>query len=343
METVPDPAGSALAPSADGVLVAGASAGGVEALIAFVRSLPPDTDEAICIVLHVSPSGTSAMPHILARAGSLPVHSARDGDPLLAGHVYVAPPDHHLLVEPGLVRLSQQPRQNGHRPSIDATMSTAAEAYGGAAVGIVLSGARDDGTAGLLRIKQRGGAAVVQDPAEALYDAMPLSALAHVDVDAVLPVGDMAAWIAGPRDPRRARPDHLPAPEPHDSGVGRPPARTATGRRFTCPDCGGVLFEEDAEGLERFRCSVGHAFSIESLSHAQGERLENALWAAVRALEDRAVLLDRLADGSRHRQRHRSSDRFRREAAGARERARTIRAAISTERAALSEEAGAST
>jgi two-component system, chemotaxis family, protein-glutamate methylesterase/glutaminase len=343
VETVPDPAGPALAPVADGVVVAGASAGGVEALIAFVRSLPSDTDDAICIVLHVSPSGTSAMPHILARAGSLPVHSAGDGDPLLAGHVYVAPPDHHLLVEPGLVRLSQQPRQNGHRPSIDATMSTAAEAYGGAAVGIVLSGSRDDGTAGLVRIKQRGGAAVVQDPGEALYDAMPRSALVHVDVDAVLPVGDMAAWIAGPRDPRPVPPDRPPVPEPDHSGVGRPPAPAAKGTRFSCPDCGGVLFEEDAQGLERFRCSVGHAFSIESLSHAQGERLENAIWAAVRALEDRAVLLDRLADGSRHRQRHRSSDRFRREAADARERARTIRTAIAPERAVLAEEAGAST
>ena len=125
METAPDLPGSVLAPVADSVVVAGASAGGVEALVAFVGSLPRETEDAICVVLHISPSGTSAMPDILARAGDLPVHSARDGDALLAGHVYVAPPDHHLLVERGRIRLSQQPRQNGHRPPAPRNCGTA--------------------------------------------------------------------------------------------------------------------------------------------------------------------------------------------------------------------------
>jgi two-component system chemotaxis response regulator CheB len=186
----------ALAPVADGVIVVGASAGGVEALVGFVRGLPDDTRQAVCVILHVSPAGTSAMPNILGRAARLPVHSPADGDPLLGGHIYVAPPDHHLELELGRVRLTQAPRENGHRPAIDTTMRSAALAYDGAVVGFVLSGSRDDGTAGLLAIKQHGGAAVVQDPDEALYPGMPRSAIDHVDVDAVLPLAQMAPWLA---------------------------------------------------------------------------------------------------------------------------------------------------
>jgi two-component system chemotaxis response regulator CheB len=187
-------------------VVAGASAGGVEALVTFVRALPADTPDAVCIVLHVSPAGTSAMPDILGRASQLPVHKPLDGEPLLPGHIYVAPPDHHLEVERGRLRLTQGPRENGHRPAIDTTMRTASEAYRDAVVGFVLSGSRDDGTAGLLAIKRHGGAAVVQDPAEALYPDMPRSAIAHVDVDAVLPLAQMADWLAHRRPgPPRTR------------------------------------------------------------------------------------------------------------------------------------------
>lgn len=188
-----------MASVADGVVVVGASAGGVEALVSFVETLPPDTTETVCIVLHVSPTGTSAMPEILGRAAGVPVFAAADGEPLLAGHIYVAPPDHHLELDPGRIRLTQAPPENGHRPAIDATMRSAAAAYDGAVVGVVLSGARDDGTAGLLAIKRGGGAAIVQDPREARYPSMPDSAIAHVDVDAVLTVRSMSDWIAAHR------------------------------------------------------------------------------------------------------------------------------------------------
>jgi len=185
-----------LASLADGVVVVGASAGGVEALTTFVRALPIGTRQAVCVVLHVSPAGTSAMPLILGRASSMPVCSPVDGEPLLAGHIYVAPPDRHLEIERGRVRLTQAPPENGHRPAIDATMRTAAETYEGSVVGFVLTGSRDDGTAGLLAIKRHGGAAVVQDPDEALYPSMPSSAIANVRVDAVLPLAQMAGWLA---------------------------------------------------------------------------------------------------------------------------------------------------
>jgi two-component system, chemotaxis family, protein-glutamate methylesterase/glutaminase len=323
----------ALASVADGVVVVGASAGGVEALVAFVGNLPVTTRQAVCVVLHISPAGTSAMPHILARAAHLPVHSPADGDPLLGGHIYVAPPDHHLEIEQGRVRLTQAPRENGHRPAIDATMRSAAEAYDGTVIGFVLSGSRDDGTAGLLAIKRGGGAAVVQDPEEALYAGMPSNAIAHVDVDAVLPLGQMAGWLAhhrpgGPPSPGGS--EQMQGPNvPH---VVNAPRDDAEGTRFTCPDCGGVLFAQDEGGLTRYRCSVGHAFSIESLSGAQAGQLEGALWTAVRALEDRAELLRHMAERSQSRGASRSTRSFREQANDLEGRAALIRDSIEAAR-----------
>jgi two-component system chemotaxis response regulator CheB len=291
------------------VVVAGASAGGVEALVGLVRSFPVSFPHTVLGVLHVSPTGTSVLPAILGRACALPVSVPDDGEELLGGHVYVAPPDRHLVVDGSRMRLSQAPRENGHRPAIDATMRTAAAAYGGAVIGIVLSGTRDDGTAGLMAIKAGGGTAIVQDPEEALYAAMPRSAMS--------PPGS-----------------HPPMPFIHDRALGSngsddlPRSATGNGTRFTCPDCGGVLFERHEGDLERFECSVGHVFSIESLSTAQAEALETALWAAVRALEDRAAMLRRLSDRARRGSHMRSAQTFERQAGEAVDRARTIRDAI---------------
>jgi two-component system chemotaxis response regulator CheB len=334
VEPVAPSTSHALASVADGVLVVGASAGGVEALVTFVRALPAGTRQAVCVVLHVSPEGTSAMPNILGRAARLPVHNPTDGDPLLGGHIYVAPPDHHLEVEPGRVRLTQAPRENGHRPAIDATMRSAAASYGGAVIGFVLSGSRDDGTAGLLAIKRRGGSAVVQDPEEALYPGMPRNAIAHVDVDAVLPLAQMAAWLAHKRHDDPADPGGVRArQDPETPATAGPPKQEATGTRFTCPDCGGVLFEQEEGGLTRFRCSVGHVFSIESLAAGQSHQLEGALWTAVRALEDRAELLRQLsarADSSGHQ---RSARAFEAQADDAEHRSRLVLDAIERTRA----------
>jgi two-component system chemotaxis response regulator CheB len=290
----------------------------------------------------VAPSGTSVLAAILARACRLAVTAPGDGDRLEAGHVYVAPPDCHLVVEDSLVRLSQAPRENGHRPAIDPTMRTAAQYYDASTIGIVLSGARDDGTAGLLAIKDRGGIAIVQDPSEALYDAMPRSAMGHVQVDAVLPVGQMVAWILERRPGGRQRESGVTMPVNATSEPGNPGSRAATGEgtRFTCPDCGGVLFERHEGALERFECSVGHVFSIESLSSAQAESLESALWAAVRSLEDRAALLQRMATRSRSSGHDRAAASFERQAQEALERASIIRDAIQRTADDLPEAAG---
>jgi two-component system, chemotaxis family, protein-glutamate methylesterase/glutaminase len=320
------------------VVVAGASAGGVEALLRFVGSLPIAIPYAVLVVLHVAPTGTSVLPSILARAARAPVASPGDGDVLRDGHVYVAPPDRHLLVEDGVLRLSQAPRENGHRPAIDPTMRSAARQYGPGALGIVLSGSRDDGTAGLLAIKEHGGLALAQDPDEALYDGMPRSAIRHVALDAVLPVDRMADWILHVHDEHRIPEDVKPAGNPAEPAGVQPvpimePMPSVTeaqgdGTRFTCPDCGGVLFERREGDLERFECSVGHVYSIDSLAAAQGAGLENALWAAVRTLEDRVALLGRIAARAGRSEHHRSARAFEAQARELAERARIIRIAI---------------
>lgn len=279
------------------VVVVGASAGGVEALRALVSALPRAFPAAVLVVLHVAQAGTSVLPDILQRAATLPVATAADGEPLLRGHVYVAPPGCHLLVDGGNARLTHGPRENGHRPAIDPLFRSAGEAFGPRAAGVILSGMLDDGTAGLHELKARGGVAIVQDPDTAMYAGMPRSAAEHVAVDALLPlpeIGPALVRLAGEPNPDQGGD---PVPDEPSSHPADPAGGQST--RFTCPDCGGVLFEYDEGSLERFQCSVGHAYSLESLVDGQAQQVEHALWAAVRILEDRAILLRRMVRYSR--------------------------------------------
>jgi two-component system chemotaxis response regulator CheB len=193
------------------LVVMGASAGGVQTLRRVVAGFPADLPATICIVVHIAPTSPSALAQILARAGALPCHAARDGEPLLLGEILVAPPDRHLEVEDSHVRLTTRPAEHGHRPSVDALFRSASFAFKERVVGVVLSGSQDDGAAGLTMIKSRGGAAVVQDPDEALYPGMPASAIANVDVDAIVPsrlIADtVTALVRGERLPA-IRQDH---------------------------------------------------------------------------------------------------------------------------------------
>jgi two-component system chemotaxis response regulator CheB len=270
------------------LVVMGASAGGVEALRRVVGGLPAGLDATVCVVLHVAPGAPSSLSSILDRAGPLPCRAVADHERLGAAEILVAPPDRHVVVQDGHVALSSGPRENGHRPSIDTLFRSAAEALGPRVIGVVLSGTRDDGTAGLALVKALGGHTVVQDPDEALHGAMPRSAIAHVAVDAVLPSHEIAntivAMVDGQwGDPRR---DEDPAP-------GELEGEPVIG---TCPECGGVLSEDRRAGLTQWRCKVGHRYSPESLADAQAEDVEAAIWAAVRALEDRQLLLERMAE-----------------------------------------------
>ena len=303
------------------LVVIGASAGGVEVLTRVVKGLPKDLRAAICIVLHIAPGSPSMLASILGRAGPLPCRPARDGDRLRQGVILVAPPDHHLVVEDGHVRLTVGPRENGHRPAIDVLFRSAAAALDSRVVGVVLSGTRDDGSAGLAVIKSSGGATIVQDPKEAMYAGMPAAAIANVAVDAIVPselvASTIAAMVKG-EDPPGGPASEDPKPDP------------PSGEQVNavCPECGGVLTERREAGVLQWECLVGHRYSPDTLIDAQAESVEGALWAALRALADRGALLGRMAQQAEERGQHRSARRFRRQSQSAVEQADIVRQAL---------------
>jgi len=293
------------------IVVIGASAGGVEALLAIVPDIPPGFPAPLFVVVHI-PAGTpSALPDLLSRRGNLPSRHASDGEPYEPGTIYVAPPDHHLLLDDGRMRVVRGPRENRHRPAIDPLFRSAALVAGPKVIGVILSGSLDDGTAGLLAIKKRGGIAVVQDPADAMHASMPQSALDNVEVDAAVPLRQIAGTLV---HLLQQQPIPMPIPandldlmtmETQIAGMDQETlqndARPGTPSGFSCPDCGGVLWEVRDGRYTRYRCRVGHAYSPETIDSAQNELLEEAFWAALHTLEERATLSRRLADTERKR------------------------------------------
>jgi two-component system chemotaxis response regulator CheB len=270
------------------LVVLGASAGGVDALTSVVAALPGNLDAAVLVVLHISPRGPSVLPEILERAGSLPAHHVVHGEPLERGHVYVAPPDRHIVVAGDAVHATDGPKENGCRPAIDVLFRSAAASYRDRTIAVVLSGMLDDGTAGAIDVKTAGGTVVVQDPKDAMFPAMPTSAATHAMPDHVRPLQEL-----GPLLGRLV--DELAHQGRRGSEVSIDQTERDTPSEFTCPDCGGTLFHDaDPTAPLHFRCRVGHAYSPESLLVGKEAALEAALWAAVVALEERGDLSRRL-------------------------------------------------
>ncbi len=275
----------------------GASAGGVDALRAVIGALPADIDAAICVVLHLPATGKSLLAPILARRTQLGTAVAVDGEPLVAGRVYVAPADFHLIVEQGRIALSRGPKENGARPAVDAMLRGLARHYGPRAVAVILSGALGDGSAGSAAVAAAGGTVVVQDPADAVVASMPESALRAVGGEAmVLPVAEIGSAVATLAAERRAIGEDVAmvpnAPEPLEDPVATPEGAPIP---VSCPECRGPLWANAAGGVTGFRCRVGHAYSEDALVAAQAEGVEAALWTAVEMLEERAELLRRAA------------------------------------------------
>ena len=278
------------------VILVGASAGGVGALSELVRGLPADLPAAVFVVLHISPYGKSAMPAILSRAGVLPALHPRDEDPVQEGRIYVAPPDHHLILEDGRVRLSHGPSENAQRPAVDVLFRSGAQSYGRRAVAVVLTGNLDDGTAGLAVVKRHGGIVVVQDPADADYPSMPLSAIENVEVDHVAPLADIPRLLVDlvGQPVNEASPDTEGRDMKEEIELGDDPEEKGAPSDLTCPACGGSLRESRVETVVHFRCRTGHAYSPETLLAKQTDVVEEALWAAMRALEENAALARRM-------------------------------------------------
>jgi len=277
------------------IIVIGVSAGGVDALPRLIGSLPADLPASVFVVLHIPPQGRDRMPEIIRRTASLSVAHAVAGESVRKGHVYLAPPDRHLQLDDQRVRLSRGPRENFHRPSIDALFRTAAESYGPRVVGVVLTGNLDDGTAGLHAVKRLGGVAIVQDPKDALVPAMPQSALRNVKVNHCVPlakIGPLLIRLATTRNVPKSkavlrRPKRFMTPEMMEKEFGLPTS-------FVCPECNGPLWETKPGASLQFRCHVGHAYSPESLLADQADSLERALWSVVRTFDERAGLVRRL-------------------------------------------------
>ncbi|MEW6161434.1 MAG: chemotaxis protein CheB, partial [Verrucomicrobiota bacterium] len=272
-------------------VVIGGSAGGIEALIHLVRELPPALDAALFVVIHVARSSPRMLPSILNRQRGIVARYPEHGERIRGGCLYVAPPDYHMEIIDQRIALHQGPRENRHRPAVDPLFRTAARAFGPAVIGVILTGYLDDGTEGLMAVRDAGGITVVQDPVDAAAPCMPRSALAHVAADYCTQLKSIPALLI----------DLLNG---HPAPMGkRKPSRKKTMKRpkdpldvqLSCPECGGPMNESVNGNLLRYRYTVGHSFSPESLLDGQSRTIESAIDAARRTMLERAALLKRLS------------------------------------------------
>jgi two-component system chemotaxis response regulator CheB len=287
------------------IIVIGASLGGIDALKEIAAALPRGLKAAVFIALHVAPYSLGILPEILERAGPLPASNAVDWETFEPGRIYVAPPDHHLLVEEGHVRVTRGPRENRFRPAVNPLFRSAARAYGPRVVGVVLTGWLDDGTAGLRAIRERGGTAVVQHPDDAFAPAMPLNAIKHVEVEHIVRLKEIAPLLARLADEPAAEEGAYPVSDKLETEVriAREENAAASGilkwgepSVYACPECHGVLLQLKEGGDLRFRCHTGHAYSVDSLLAEFTEKTEDSLWNAIRSLEEGVILLRNLAE-----------------------------------------------
>jgi two-component system, chemotaxis family, protein-glutamate methylesterase/glutaminase len=283
------------------IVVIGASAGGIDAIRTILAALPPDFPGSIFIVVHTSPDAPGVLHTIFGRSSPLAVVVPENEERIVPGRVYVARPDHHLIIEPGRVRLTRGPKENRFRPAVDPLFRSAAQTYGPRVVGIILSGGLDDGTSGLWTVKQLGGTAIVQDPEEAWAPSMPQSAIHNVRVDHVLRVAEIAPLLerlaTAPADAMegdrvvpedvRIEIDIAKENNAREAGV----LKLGNPSKYACPECHGVLLQVKDAVPPRFRCHTGHAYTLETLLADMDEAIEDALWNAIRALEERVMLI----------------------------------------------------
>jgi two-component system, chemotaxis family, protein-glutamate methylesterase/glutaminase len=319
------------------IICIGASAGGIEALRLLVAGLPADINAAIIVVLHTSSESPGIIGAILDHAGALPAANAVDGEHIQPGRIYVAPPDYHLLVEPGLIRLTRGPKENRFRPAIDPLFRSAASVYGPLAVGIILSGSLDDGTVGLRAIKQLGGTTIVQDPEEALFSAMPRSAMEHVRVDYCLPVAEIASVLTRLARGRVMDEEVREVPEEmeienriagEDNAIEAGVKTLGDPSSYACPECHGVLLQLKDEKPLRFRCHTGHAYSVQSLLAEVTEKMEESLWSAIRSFEEGAMLMRQMAGHTHEGGKDNNPEELLRRAQDTKRRAELIKQAV---------------
>ena len=290
------------------VVAIGASAGGVNALLALCGLLPANFPAAVLVVLHVG-QNPSVLPMLLSSRGHNRARHGENGLEIETGTIYVAPPDRHMLVEQGRIVLSKGAKEHHTRPAVDPLFRSAALDYGPRVVGVVLTGRLDDGTAGLRAIKDCGGMAIVQDPADAEYPAMPRNAMQSVEIDRCVPLASMPRTLMQVLEEpissaaAKAAAERLDREMAVSEGKGNPIGNlNALGKpsTYSCPDCNGVLWEIQDLQPPRYRCHTGHAYSLRSLIDAQTVATEDAIWGAIRALQIREDALRRVGAQNRH-------------------------------------------
>ncbi len=324
------------------IIVIGASAGGLEALKKLVSDLPNQLEASLFIVWHMSPDVRGVLPQVLNRFNTLHAAHAYDGELIKTNRVYVAPPDRHLLLEPGRMRVTRGPKENRFRPAVDPLFRSAAYTYGAGVIGVILSGALDDGASGLWIVKKRGGAAIVQDPLDAKVPSMPENAIRAVAVDYTVPVSEIAPLLVrlsqeevteipeivmeDNAENERLRAEVMIAAEANAFELGMMKFGELT--PYTCPDCDGVLFSLKDGELSRFRCHTGHGFSADSLLAAVTEKIEKSLWSAVHGVEENVMLLNHFGDHFAEDNQAKIAALYFRKAREAEQRANLVRQAI---------------
>lgn len=283
------------------IVVVGASAGGIPALQTIVRQLPPDFPAPILVVVHISDSHESVLPNMLKRAGPLNAVHPYNGQRLESGTIYVAPPNYHMVVIDHHVQLKNSPKENRHRPAIDPLFRSAAQAHGGDVIGVILSGVLDDGTGGLIDIKQHNGIAVVQDPQDAMFSSMPESACRYVDVDYILAAHEIGTQLPHilietedqPKQPlvRAITPQNkiditdekeVMLYDLHDQPGEITP--------YACPDCNGNLWVSRENGFDQYWCHIGHRYTKRTLLAEKSSKIEASLFETMRNLKEGAAL-----------------------------------------------------
>ena len=286
------------------IIVIGASAGGFEALKKIVKELPADFNAPLFIVWHMSPDIRGILPQVLNRVNSIYAAHAYDREEIKSNRIYVAPPDYHLLLEEGTVRVTHGPKENRFRPAVDPLFRSAAYAYGSRVIGVILSGALDDGTAGLWTVKHYGGTAIVQDPMDAEVPSMPENAIREVNVDYCVGVSEIAKLLVHltkqPVKKEEVMKDEQTKKEieiaAEENALEKGVMNLGELTPFSCPECHGVLSRLQDNNIIRYRCHTGHAYSVDALMTSITEKIEDSLYSAIRGMDEIIMLLNHIGD-----------------------------------------------
>lgn len=289
------------------IVVIGASTGGIETLSAILTRLPATLSASIFIVQHTSPMSKGYLAQILNNLSELEVVEAKDNEPIKKGYVYVAPADYHLLIKDEHTKLVRGPKENRSRPAIDPLFRSAAASYTSRVIGVILSGALNDGTAGLLSIKDCGGIAIAQLPSDAICASMPQSAVDNVELDYCLPALQIADKLIELVNQKAE--NFVDIPEEilientiAENGMSTIKIQDDIGKAsfYSCPECGGRLWEMNKDNqFKRYRCHIGHAFTAANILSESTQRIDDALEVALRTLKEKSNLLKQMAEDAR--------------------------------------------